>query len=133
MALEKEVTLSNGTEGNYHRISVLRWDDVQKELQVSLSLYTTSGSVGSLTPLAQEVARFRCSGSKFTTYFDRFVLSTEASTNEKDLLQLVYERIKATCIQYAADYAIDPDTATDPEMYVKCDFGNDFYADAVDV
>lgn len=93
MALQKSITLPNGTGGAYIKLAFFRWDDLRKEASAHFHLYTTAGTRLSapLDPLRDTIAKVRLEGAKFDQYFSASAMLAARST----IVGQLYNALKA--------------------------------------
>ena len=82
MALQKTISLPNGTAGAYIKLAFFRWDDIRKESSAHFHLYATNAARLSapLDPLKDSIVKLRLDGAKFDEYFSGAALIAARST-----------------------------------------------------
>lgn len=108
MALQKTLTLPSGVAGNYSRLITYRWDRATREAVALFALYLDAAAASSgKQPLTPWIAKLRLNGAKFDQYL------SNATLEDHDVIAQLYAAAKA-----------EP---------VASDFGDNVFADAIDV
>ncbi len=81
MALQKSITLSNGSTGNYIRMGPYLWDPMAHYASAQLFLFTSHAFAESApdSPLCM-IAKLRLEGGKFDQYLANSILDADGVT-----------------------------------------------------
>lgn len=96
MALQKSITLPNGSVGNYIRLTQIAYDRTTKEASACLMLFTSAAYAASAPdqPLGQ-IAKLRLQGAKFDEYLSTAALAAMPTPGPDPMRTALYNAAQA--------------------------------------